>query len=773
MFLKEFSISRYGPLLDSGRRVLGSFNLFCGSNEEGKTLTIDALLRMLLGKGVRLFKAVQRVAESPEGYLIVEDDSGRETKFPAGGTLADLCGLSNDEFGNIFVIRDSDLTISREVDIYHSITNRLTGIRTDEIRKIKEKLYEFGRITVSGEFQNIAPHKLKDKLKKAEILLGQIEILNSHLQEENFSRSEEELAWLETESNVTSAGLEQYNAAYNRERYEKTKEALNTLNHALHEATALQRFNRDGQSAWQSLESNLEFLQREKQRLEQLMAKEKGTLDGMVASLKDTSGILNKLEHDKNMIAEKIEPTMTEYDQHSLVFQKQSVIGNSLLFTSSAVLFVLVFLLTLYGSIVYPIWWVNLLLVASVAFVVYYSWVQFNLLRKKAHLSTMKMFICRKAAELGLKADGIDSLQMKISQLKHDLRQEQEQQQEVRIAVMWQSKEADRISADLAEKNIYIEKAWEKLRLLRREAGVESLAEYSAALDRKQAYNSEADKQKSILQSHFGGAENYASEDDRILFWDSKVKALQQFAVLVPRLFYDENAVSILNRKLEQIEESRQKLRHKLKERSDELRDLERSINEVLPSEAGHWLPCQTAVDLEAAQRMLVAWINTQVEKKNDALAILKIFDQLETEEEQKVTALFNDASPASDYFKLITGGRYQGVILGSQDHEIKVISPDGSALSAWQLSGGAYDQLYFAIRLALGEKLMKGKKGFFILDDPFIKADPERLKTQLNMLAAISEAGWQILYFSAKAEVREALRERIEQGFVRVICFS
>jgi len=65
---------------------------------------------------------------------------------------------------------------------------------------------------------------------------------------------------------------------------------------------------------------------------------------------------------------------------------------------------------------------------------------------------------------------------------------------------------------------------------------------------------------------------------------------------------------------------------------------------------------------------------------------------------------------------------------------------------------------LYFSIRLALGEKLLGGEKGFFILDDPFVKASRNRLKVLIKMLKDISKSGWQIIYISAKEEIKETL---------------
>ncbi|UCC96181.1 MAG: hypothetical protein JSW40_05410, partial [Candidatus Omnitrophota bacterium] len=78
MKLKEFSIMRYGPLPSTGRGSLRNFNLFWGKNEDGKTLTIDALVKLLLGRNIKDFdRSIDRVEEEPEGYVIIEDDKGK------------------------------------------------------------------------------------------------------------------------------------------------------------------------------------------------------------------------------------------------------------------------------------------------------------------------------------------------------------------------------------------------------------------------------------------------------------------------------------------------------------------------------------------------------------------------------------------------------------------------------------------------------------------------------------------------------------------------
>jgi uncharacterized protein YhaN len=148
----------------------------------------------------------------------------------------------------------------------------------------------------------------------------------------------------------------------------------------------------------------------------------------------------------------------------------------------------------------------------------------------------------------------------------------------------------------------------------------------------------------------------------------------------------------------------------------------------------------------------------------------MDIFEEIEAEERKKVAELFGAGSPVSNYFGEITDGLYEAVLFNQERRGIDVQRKDGMILEAEKLSGGAYDQLYLAIRLALGERILQGTKGFFIMDDPFVKADPARLQKQIEMLKRISQSGWQIIYFSAKGEMREIAKPLIKRGAVNYV---
>ena len=96
---------------------------------------------------------------------------------------------------------------------------------------------------------------------------------------------------------------------------------------------------------------------------------------------------------------------------------------------------------------------------------------------------------------------------------------------------------------------------------------------------------------------------------------------------------------------------------------------------------------------------------------------------------------------------------------------EIKVKNKHNEIIELAQLSGGALDQLNFSIRLALGEKLLQENPGFFILDDPFIKADSMRLKNLISLLRIITQLGWQVLYFTCKDEIVDSFRPDIDDN--------
>jgi len=161
MRISRIKVDRYGPLQDLDLQLNPNFNVIYGSNESGKSLTMDFLLKKFSRKKIAKHKRIDRVDEKPEGYIIFTN--GEEKKLEANQYLTDILQEVEDEdICCIFVMKDSDLNIPNS-DYYSSITDRLTGLRTKDIVKISDEILNFGCLT--GTTQTLANNRESNYLK--------------------------------------------------------------------------------------------------------------------------------------------------------------------------------------------------------------------------------------------------------------------------------------------------------------------------------------------------------------------------------------------------------------------------------------------------------------------------------------------------------------------------------------------------------------------------------------------------------------------------------
>jgi uncharacterized protein YhaN len=311
-----------------------------------------------------------------------------------------------------------------------------------------------------------------------------------------------------------------------------------------------------------------------------------------------------------------------------------------------------------------------------------------------------------------------------------------------------------------------IKEAQKKVEGIRLKSKAESLEEYDKKLALREEHEMLVLKQEGILKSHLGEKSKKLGEN--ISRWNEEVQKLEQYKDSAPHVTYSEAAKSARD-------EERRKRAARLQEVNEtivtfrrEMKEIERKASESL--KLAEPLYCDTSLDLKLIKAELQSFVQQNESSKDNASKAIEIFEQMERDEKLKASELFSDESPVSKYFGEITNGLYEGVVLDQGTMEIRAKRRDGVIMAAVKLSGGAYDQLYLSIRLALGEKLLKGKKGFFIMDDPLIKADPDRLQRQIQTLKRISELGWQVMYFSAKGEIKDAMKEDIKAGTINYV---
>ena len=102
-------------------------------------------------------------------------------------------------------------------------------------------------------------------------------------------------------------------------------------------------------------------------------------------------------------------------------------------------------------------------------------------------------------------------------------------------------------------------------------------------------------------------------------------------------------------------------------------------------------------------------------------------------------------ADAASRHFRRFTGlGRRVEL---DEVFAVTVREPDGRPCAVAQLSRGAQDQLYLALRLAIAE-LVSGEVPLpLLLDDPFVHCDAARLERIREALAEVSRQRQVVLF--------------------------
>jgi len=264
MKIKEFVIHRYGPLSETGVIRLNNFTLFWGENEDGKTLTIEALIKILIGKNRKMLANIDRVQEEPDGFIVLQDNNGNDIKIPEKGRIPDLLDISAEDCLNLFVIRNSDLTLAKEAEFFGSVTERLTGIRTNQLRNLKDKLRQIGNLTDTLQIENTKESNfLKNRLMKADELLADCRELFSKSKSNDYDKLEEKLIHIQKDKDILEQEIANLDGARLREKFQTGRKNLQKLIEFKTEMDGLNNFTIEEFISWQQAEQAIEEKQLE------------------------------------------------------------------------------------------------------------------------------------------------------------------------------------------------------------------------------------------------------------------------------------------------------------------------------------------------------------------------------------------------------------------------------------------------------------------------------------------------------------------------------
>jgi hypothetical protein len=393
--------------------------------------------------------------------------------------------------------------------------------------------------------------------------------------------------------------------------------------------------------------------------------------------------------------------------------------------------------------------------------------------------------ILGEAAGLGLEAEAVAALSAKLRELADELAELEDHFKNGKTQCTILEHDCDRAGEALKKIQENQRVVHGAIRDMQNRLGLEDVSQLKGRLAEKRTLQDEENTLKVLLKerlpSAWSGDAEAASEEGAETALMARVE--QQLLRDVARAaslrqeepgFQDglsfgtgpasEAELSSLKEKRVQLNDQLEQIRHDLQQYRSSLAGFQEAINGILEryEERVYVL---SLPDLKAGCDRLEEWTTQVLRQRENALAAHAILDEIEQDEEKKVAELFGEGSVVSAFFKNVTQGTYTQVFYDPESMKIRAQRMDGKSVSAEQLSGGAYDQLYFSIRMALASRLLPDEKAFFLLDDPFVKSDTGRLTKQLHMLLELSRQGWQVLYFSAKDEVKEILKPALKKG--------
>lgn len=748
-------------------------NLFFGKNEKGKTLTIDALIKFLIGKKAKDFRQADRVNDDPVGYMRVVFDGIGEIRLPDDGdmlshTKKSQFPLSSLDFRNIFIIRNSDLIIDDEARFYTGITDRLIGLRTTDINKIKRNLMDIGNLTPGmGYRDDEKSGKLKDRILRAEKLIARIEKVSERLMAANYDDLELSFYKKSRDKANTDAGIILYEDARNRILYENSMNFFQKLEENTASIKKMEIFREEDLNTWQTSEREIkrvgeeisDLKQREKQLISDISEQKKET-----ESLKTGLNILDKKKSDLDN--EKLKLKNLEDDEI------KSVSDSSL----SGLLKRASFLSWIIAVGVIASWFLKPTVysyIAGIIAIVISSglWIyEISLILKKRTLSKRLSAILFNLSEKGIMADNAGDAMAALGKFGEDYEKMQINLRMFESNLITSERHLKEIGEKIAEHREVTDRNERNILAVKSKCGISSVEEYRDLLNRKKTRERErdsiVDRLAGMLEIH--GISRDISYGEIINSIKSRIEEMEAYKNSGLGIEFNLKTYNELKENGNSLDRELRDIKEKLDLIGSEMSNLEAAVNDILYNDEEIY--CRTMVDLKEIYGRLKRFVDENEFRKKVITETVALVNEIELGEKSRVIELFDSENEESvpAIFKEITGDAYNEVMYDLENQKVIVRKNDGEIVDAEKLSGGAYDQLYLAIRLAMGERILNQGKGFFIMDDPFIKSDIDRIARQVNVIKKISKIGWQILYFSCKNEIKDILSKDIESGSVQ-----
>lgn len=758
MRLKRLFIENFGLFHNVSFDFDEGVTLFFGNNESGKTTLIDAILCGLYGFNKKVFPVWQeRYDEGLKGELILSYN-GQDISLPQKGKFFEISSLNPLYFKNVFCIRSGEVLLDkddfRKKDWTNMLMNRILGMHGD-LKSVIEELRKKAGITQNGERES------RTKVwRDVEAMEREIESYEKRREktESLFKRERErdirikELNTLEDNLSQEELNRKALEKAREKEELQRIKELHKEIKKKEEELDLYSHLKEEELKRWEGLVKEKEKLVNKsniyKKRTEEVVAREK--------DLKDELRRLESLITKWQGIAETVVSLENDINQHNDLksrtagFKESKTIKKSIHIVQYSCVISTLFL-ALLGFIWKKEIWVGIFFTILIPVILVLFLKKRYTQAKEWEDSLNELFqkIQSVLRNLGEEWEDIDigELENTIEKKRREVNRYEGELKEKKRQADALEKDRDNLETEIRSFNEEIEAADKDITAVKEKSGMVSLEQFQEKWAQFQTIKKDLDGLKKEMEGMIGKSDP-DSIFDRIEVLEERLKEKED----IENISWDEEAYNSSNKKVSELRNEKEK-------QEKVLNNIKFAISELKGSLLG-----LNKMDILFELDKKTEELNDFLREREAAETAYFVMRDVEKETTQQVQEILQGRS--SELFSKVTDSRYKKIIVKSWDlGDIMVSLPSGQEKPIEWLSTGTLNQLYMIMRLALAERSLKKRKGFLLLDDPFLTFDSGRVSRVLDILFDFVTDGWQIIFFT----VDRTLRNLLEMRGVRV----
>lgn len=759
MQLEQATIDRYGPLRACDPPCDDGISIIAGPNESGKTLYLEGILQLLDPNVTEHFSPGPRIKTEPAGRVIV--DTGTEHITVSNDRpLSSFSPIETRHLATLFVIRDSDLALPHGPDYYTKLVEQLGNIHTSEIGSLRFALVEEGRLT--KERLNLADREYDTRSvhQEATVLANEIDRYLDRIDENDVGQAVRRRIQQATTLRNVEIELERQKSAKEQQRYEDAVAQLDQFRTASDRIAELQPFDRQSLEILRENDRTVSQLDNRIRDLEATVEDQREHIEQLRSDHSTAAANRHRLELRTDAV-ETVEAKLGTYrEQRDTVEQEGgealdiwsrriavgSAIGGGAGVGGGAAAGGVI------GMVAVGIG------IALLAVMILVTVRRHRRHRRHRTVSQLQRELLDAATDAGFDAESPDTVARAVQSYHNEREVVRERERTLEARLETSKERLSEIRDSLADMRERRDAAQQEIDTVFDDVPVSSMEGFADRVTEREEIESERENATSALTRLLseppdtGPSAAIDHWESVIGAWDKQLDGTHEKSPM-----FDQDELDRLERERDRLREELEDLEATIDDFETQLSEFDRRATDItVPPfvETDPTLDARTVAGLGDLRDQLRTVIETIEQNADRSRKAIELLDDINREEEEKISTLFDPSGQAAKMLAQLTDGRYRAVIYDRERRTLAVEREDGMTFTPESLSRATRDQLYFAARLSLAEQLLGGDPGFLLLDDPFLAADRDRLQNGFGTLSTLAEAGWQIIYLTAKQEV-------------------